>query len=84
MCYFAENTVSKEKLIKKQIEIQSVCRWEEDREMILETLCTRLNQDKLSEPFNIGQYLIHPVTKIFIQKPSGSNLTYRVSFLCLI
>ncbi|XP_019737969.1 MAX gene-associated protein isoform X4 [Hippocampus comes] len=73
-----ENTVFKEKLIKKQIEIQSVCRWEEDREMILETLCTRLNQDKLSEPFNIGPYLIHPVTKIFIQKPSGSNLTYRV------
>ncbi|XP_051909489.1 MAX gene-associated protein isoform X6 [Hippocampus zosterae] len=73
-----ENTVLKEKLIKKQIEIQSVCRWEEDREMILQILCTRLNQDKLCEPFNIGPYLIHPVTKIFIQKPSESNLTYRV------
>ncbi|XP_077366712.1 MAX gene-associated protein isoform X2 [Festucalex cinctus] len=73
-----ENTVPKEKVIKKQIEIQSVCSWEKDRELILETLCKRLKQDKLSEPFNIGPYLIHPVTKIFIQKPSGSSLTYRV------
>ncbi|KAM9779041.1 MAX gene-associated protein isoform 4-T6 [Syngnathus typhle] len=73
-----ENLVSKERMAKKQIEIQSVCNWEEDREMILESLCRRLHQDKLSEPFSIGPYLIHPVTKIFIQKPSGSHLTYRV------
>ncbi|XP_057678673.1 uncharacterized protein magl isoform X3 [Corythoichthys intestinalis] len=64
--------------IKKQIEIQSVCHWKEDRAVVLEKLCMRLNQDNLSEPFNIGPYYIHPVTKIFIQKPSGSNLIYRV------
>ncbi|XP_061609594.1 uncharacterized protein magl isoform X2 [Phyllopteryx taeniolatus] len=70
--------VSKETLVKKQIEIQSVCRWGEDRERVLETLCTRLNQDNMSEPFTIGPYYIRPITKIFIHKPSGSNLTYRV------
>ncbi|XP_077443255.1 MAX gene-associated protein [Stigmatopora argus] len=64
--------------IKKQIEIQSVCNWKEDRAMVLENLCTRLNQDNMSEPFNIGPYCIHPVTKIFIKKPAGSNLVYRV------
>ncbi|XP_077597095.1 MAX gene-associated protein isoform X2 [Stigmatopora nigra] len=66
------------KSFKKQIEIQSVCNWKEDRGIVLENLCMRLNQDNMSEPFNIGQYCIHPVTKIYINKPEGSNLVYRV------
>ncbi|XP_061668117.1 MAX gene-associated protein isoform X2 [Syngnathoides biaculeatus] len=69
---------SQVKQVKKQIEIQSVCRWGADRETVLETLCKHLNQDNMKEPFSIGPYYIRPITKIFINKPNGSRLTYRV------
>ncbi|XP_058469445.1 MAX gene-associated protein isoform X2 [Solea solea] len=63
---------------RKQIQIQSDCRWDKDHKMILKALCQRMSQNRLSEPFQIGPYHIHPVSKIFIRKPSGSIVIYRI------
>lgn len=76
-CPLAENASSKT-AVRKQVEIQSVCQWKQDRKKVLEALCRRMNQNKLTRRFYIGPYRIHPVTKIFMRKPSGSLLTYRV------
>ncbi|XP_061785343.1 MAX gene-associated protein isoform X1 [Nerophis lumbriciformis] len=73
-----ENTESQQAVPKTHIEIQSACRWEKDTQMILEALCQRINHDKLSEPFTVGPYHIQPIMKIFIKKPSGAIVTYRV------
>ncbi|XP_034756130.1 MAX gene-associated protein [Etheostoma cragini] len=67
-----------EKDAKKQIEIQSACQWAKDREMVLEALCLRMNQNRLSRRFWVGPYCIRPVARIFMRKPSGSIVTYRV------
>ncbi|KAK9531787.1 hypothetical protein VZT92_011192 [Zoarces viviparus] len=67
-----------EKEAKKQIEIQSACKWVKDRKMVLEALCQRMNQNRLSRRFWVGPYRIHPVAKIFMKKPSGSFVTYRL------
>ncbi|XP_068565092.1 uncharacterized protein magl [Cebidichthys violaceus] len=74
----SEGISSGEKEAKKQIEIQSACKWVKDRKMVLEALCQRMNQNKLSRRFWVGPYHIHPVTKIFMKKPSGSFVTYRL------
>ncbi|XP_067429478.1 MAX gene-associated protein isoform X2 [Thunnus thynnus] len=74
----AGKTASNETQARKQIEIQSACQWDKDRKMVLEALCRRMNQNKLSQRFCIGPYHIRPITKIFMQKPSGSIVTYRV------
>eukprot|EP00064_Thunnus_orientalis_P012560 superscaffoldBa00001941_g12595 len=74
----AGKTASNETQARKQIEIQSACQWDKDRKMVLEALCRRMNQNKLSQCFCIGPYHIRPITKIFMQKPSGSIVTYRV------
>ncbi|XP_059212334.1 uncharacterized protein magl isoform X2 [Centropristis striata] len=63
---------------KKQIEIQSACQWDKDSNTVLEALCRRMKQNKLSQPFWVGPYSIRPITKIFMRKPSGSVLTYRI------
>lgn len=70
---------SKETGVRKQIEIQSACQWDKDRKRVIETLCRRMNQGKLTRRFSIGPYYICPLAKISIQKPSGSLITYRVS-----
>ncbi|XP_071334903.1 MAX gene-associated protein isoform X4 [Trachinotus anak] len=72
-----ESTAS-ETEARKQIQIQSACQWDKDHKMVLEALCQRMNQNKLTQRFYIGPYRICPVTKIFMQKPSGSIVTYRV------
>lgn len=79
LCPSAENgTTSNEMEARKQIEIQSACQWYKDHKMVVEGLYQRMNQNKLSQRFFIGPYLISPVDKVFIRKPSGSIVTYRV------
>lgn len=78
MLFPAGKTASKETQARKQVEIQSACQWNKDRKMVLEALYRRMNQNRLSQRFCIGPYHIRPVTKIFMQKPSGSIVTYRV------
>ncbi|XP_022050114.2 MAX gene-associated protein [Acanthochromis polyacanthus] len=73
----ASNT-SGESDAKKQIQIQSACQWKKDRTMVLEALCERMNQNQLSQRFYVGPYCISPVARIFMKKPSGSIITYRV------
>ncbi|TNN40165.1 MAX gene-associated protein [Liparis tanakae] len=73
-----ERTTSGEKEAKKQIEIQSACQWVKDRKMVLEALCQRMNQNRLSRRFGIGPYRVRPIAKIFMRKPSGSIVTYRL------
>ncbi|XP_029352314.1 MAX gene-associated protein [Echeneis naucrates] len=63
---------------RKQIQIHSACQWDKDRKMVLEALYQRMNQNKLSQRFYIGPYRIRPISKVYIQKPSGSIITYRV------
>lgn len=79
-CHAAEDTnqESSEKEARKQIQIQSACDWSKDRKMVLDALCRRMNQNKLSQRFYIGPYRVRPLAKIFMQKPSGSIVTYRV------
>ncbi|XP_035000418.2 MAX gene-associated protein isoform X1 [Hippoglossus stenolepis] len=67
-----------EKEPKKQIQIQSTCQWKKDHKMVLGALCRRMNEKRLSQSFHIGPYLISPLTKISMQKPSGLIVTYRV------
>uniref|UniRef100_A0A8C9ZJ68 BHLH domain-containing protein n=2 Tax=Sander lucioperca TaxID=283035 RepID=A0A8C9ZJ68_SANLU len=74
----SQGTTNDEKDAKKQIEIQSACQWAKDREMVLEALCRRMNQNRLSRRFWVGPYCIRPVARIFMRKPSGSIVTYRV------
>ncbi|XP_029984833.1 MAX gene-associated protein isoform X2 [Sphaeramia orbicularis] len=73
-----KDTSAKEKKARKLIEIQSVCQWSSDRKMVLEALCERMNQNKLSRRFSVGPYRIRPVAKIIMQKPSGNMVTYRI------
>ncbi|KAL6095587.1 uncharacterized protein ACO6RY_09483 [Pungitius sinensis] len=72
------SVASGEKEAKKQIEIQSACQWMKDRQMVLEALCQRMNQNRLSRRFWIGPYHVRPVAKIFMRKPSGATVTYRL------
>ncbi|XP_074471809.1 uncharacterized protein mgab isoform X2 [Sebastes fasciatus] len=74
----SQGTTSDEKEAKKQIEIQSACQWAKDRKMVLEALCRRMNNNRLSRRFWVGPYFIRPVAKIFMRKPSGSIVTYRL------
>ncbi|XP_044026184.1 MAX gene-associated protein isoform X2 [Siniperca chuatsi] len=74
----SQETTSNETEARKQIEIQSACQWDKDRKMVLEALCRRMNRNRLSQGFCIGPYRIRPVAKIFMRKPSGSIVTYRV------
>ncbi|XP_076612472.1 uncharacterized protein LOC143336289 [Chaetodon auriga] len=74
----SQGSTSGETEARKQIEIQSACQWNKDRKKVLETLCRRMNQNKLSRRFCIGPYRIRPVAKIFMKKPSGSIVTYRL------
>ncbi|XP_008283703.1 MAX gene-associated protein, partial [Stegastes partitus] len=73
----SQETTAGESEAKKQIQIQSACQWKKDRTMVLEALCERMNQNRLSQRFYVGPYCISPVTKIFMRKPSGSLVTYR-------
>lgn len=73
-----QGTTSSETEARKQIEIQSACQWDKDHKMVLEALYRRMNQNRLSRRFCIGPYHIRPVAKIFMRKPSGSIVTYRV------
>lgn len=65
---------------KTQVEIQSACQWDKDHKVVLEALCLRMNQNRLSQRFFVGPYHIRPVSKIHVRKPSGSVITYRVGF----
>lgn len=67
---------------KKQIQIQSMCQWKNDRKMVLEGLFERMNHDRLQKRFYIGPYYISPVTRIVLKKPSGNLITYRVGLCC--
>lgn len=69
---------SKEQEPGKQVEIQSECKWDEDRKMILGGLCRRMNQNRLSMPFHIGPYLIRLISKRYTRKTSSSIITYKV------
>ncbi|XP_005917749.1 MAX gene-associated protein isoform X2 [Haplochromis burtoni] len=74
----SQETACSEVGARKQIQIQSVCRWQNDQRMILEALCQRMNRDQLSQRFYIGPYRIWPISKIIMRKPSGSIVTYQV------
>ncbi|XP_045917038.1 MAX gene-associated protein isoform X3 [Micropterus dolomieu] len=74
----SQGTKSNETQARKQIEIQSACQWDKDSKMVLEALCQRMNQNRLSQRFWVGPYHIRPVAKIFMRKPSGAMVTYRV------
>lgn len=37
-----------------------------------------MSQGKLTQLFRVGPYLVRPLAKISIEKPSGSVITYRV------
>ncbi|XP_025998169.1 MAX gene-associated protein isoform X2 [Astatotilapia calliptera] len=74
----SQETACSEVGARKQIQIQSVCRWQNDQRMILEALCQRMNHDQLSQRFYIGPYRIWPISKIIMRKPSGSIVTYQV------
>ncbi|XP_042339360.1 MAX gene-associated protein-like, partial [Plectropomus leopardus] len=73
----SQGTTSSEKEAKKQIEIQSACQWDGDRKKVLEALLRRMKQNKLCRRFYVGPYRVCPIAKIFMQKPSGSIVTYR-------
>lgn len=68
-----------EKEARKQIEIQSGCEWRKDRKKVLEELCKRMNQNNIPQSFVIEPYQMQLITKIIMQKPSGSVVKYRVS-----
>ncbi|XP_060947666.1 MAX gene-associated protein isoform X2 [Limanda limanda] len=63
---------------KKQIQIQSSCQWKKDHKMVLGALCRRMSEQRLSQSFRIGPYLISPLTKISMPTDSGPNVIYRV------
>ncbi|XP_054900630.1 MAX gene-associated protein isoform X2 [Poeciliopsis prolifica] len=63
---------------KQQIQIQSMCLWKNDRKMVLEGLCDRMNQNRLHRRFYIGPYCITPVTRVTLRKPSGTIITFRM------
>ncbi|XP_029705375.1 MAX gene-associated protein isoform X2 [Takifugu rubripes] len=71
-------TAFDEKEARKQIEIQSGCHWRKDRKKVLEELCRRMNQNNIPESFIIEPYQIRLITKIVMQKPSGSVIKYRL------
>ncbi|XP_076016321.1 MAX gene-associated protein [Genypterus blacodes] len=70
---------SSQKEARMQIEIQSACQWQKDHKVVLEALCLRMNQNRLSQRFFIGPYHIRPISKINMRKPSGAVVTYRVN-----
>lgn len=72
-------TAFDEKEARKQIEIQSGCQWRKDHKKVLEELVRRMNQNNIPQSFAIGPYQICLITKIIMQKPSGSVIKYRVS-----
>ncbi|XP_029902719.1 MAX gene-associated protein isoform X2 [Myripristis murdjan] len=74
----AVNLQSKETETKMQIEIQSACRWDKDRKLVLSDLFKRLRQNHLSPRFNIGPYAIRLVSKIYMRKSNVATITYRV------
>ncbi|XP_029966803.1 uncharacterized protein mgab isoform X2 [Salarias fasciatus] len=74
----AAKEANSEKDIKKQIQIQSLCPWQKDRQLILQALISRLSQDRLSNRFHVGSYCINPIDKISMRKPSGTIISYRV------
>lgn len=71
-------TAFDEKEARKQIEIRSGCQWRKDHKKVLEELCRRMNQNNIPENFVIEPYQIRLITKIIMQKPSGSVIKYRV------
>ncbi|XP_028997271.1 uncharacterized protein LOC114849727 isoform X3 [Betta splendens] len=73
-----EDSTDSESEARTQIQIQSACDWTKDRKMVIDALCRRMSQKKLSQRFYAGPYRIRPITKIFMRKPSGSIVTYRV------
>lgn len=73
-------TAFDEKEARKQIEIQSGCQWKKDRKKVLEELCRRMSQNNIPQSFAIEPYQIQMITKIVMQKPSGSVVKYRVSW----
>ncbi|XP_014899610.1 MAX gene-associated protein isoform X1 [Poecilia latipinna] len=64
--------------VKQQIQIQSMCLWKNDRKMVLEGLCDRMNQNRLHQRFYIGPYRVSPLTRVTLRKPSGTIITYRM------
>lgn len=71
-------TTSSDPQAKTKIEIQSGCQWKKDHKMVLEALCQRLKENRLTRRFYVGPYCVSPVARIFMRKPSGSTITYRV------
>lgn len=64
--------------LRKQMEIQSLCEWHNDRKRVVESLTRRMFQDKLPRRFPLGPYRVCLVSKTFLKKPSGSTLIYKV------
>ncbi|CAN9507688.1 unnamed protein product [Ophioblennius macclurei] len=73
-----QRTPVEEMEAKKQIQIQSLCPWQDDRQMILEALCSRMTQNRLCKRFHVGPYCINPIDKISMRKPSGAVISYRI------
>ncbi|KAI5102418.1 MAXprotein-associated protein isoform X2 [Silurus meridionalis] len=64
----------------KRLEIVSKCKWpsEGSRNVVLRTVCERMAQDRLKQPFWIGKYQIQPTTKTIKETDEGSVITYKV------
>ncbi|KAK3537811.1 hypothetical protein QTP70_018917 [Hemibagrus guttatus] len=64
----------------KRLEIVSKCKWatEGSRYVVLRTVCERMAQDRLKDPFWVGKYQIQPTSKTKMETDEGSIITYKV------
>ncbi|XP_060790376.1 MAX dimerization protein MGA a isoform X2 [Neoarius graeffei] len=67
----------------KRVEIVSKCKWatEGSRNVVLRTVCERMAQDRLKQPFWIGKYQVRPTSKTIKKTDEGSLVTYKVVIL---
>lgn len=58
----------------------SRCKWatEGSRNVVFRTVCERMAQDRLKDPFWIGKYQIQPASKTIKKTDEGSIITYKV------
>ncbi|XP_060735625.1 MAX dimerization protein MGA a isoform X2 [Tachysurus vachellii] len=64
----------------KRLEIVSKCKWatEGSRYVVVRTVCERMAQDRLKDPFWVGKYHIQPTSKTKMETDEGTIITYKV------
>ncbi|XP_047677052.1 MAX dimerization protein MGA a isoform X2 [Tachysurus fulvidraco] len=64
----------------KRLEIVSKCKWETEgsRYVVVRTVCERMAQDRLKDPFWVGKYHIQPTSKTKMETDEGTIITYKV------